>query len=208
VIAAGFCPNVDLARAAGIEIGRSGAIHADDRMETSLRGVYAAGDCAEVCHVVTGRNTWIPLGTTANKTGRVAGANAAGGRERFAGVAGTSIVSVFGMGFATTGFSESQARAEGFQPVAVRVEAASRPKYMGGGKSTVELVADRVSGRLVGGSVIAEEGAKGRIDVIATALAARLKADQLEQLDLAYSPPFAPVWDPLLIAAQRLVKEL
>jgi len=103
VIAAGFKPNVELAREAGIELGRTGAIRADDRMETNLHGVYAAGDCAEVMHLVTGRPTWIPLGTTANKTGRVAGANAAGSRERFAGVVGTSIVGIFGRAFATTG---------------------------------------------------------------------------------------------------------
>ena len=100
VLAAGFQPNVEIAAGAGIEIGRSGAIRTDDRMETNLRGVYAAGDCAEVTHMVTGRPTWIPLGTTANKAGRVAGACAAGARERFPGIVGTSIVSIFGMGFA------------------------------------------------------------------------------------------------------------
>jgi len=110
VLAAGFKPNVELAAEAGVEIGRSGAIRTDDRMETNLRGIFAAGDCAEAGHLVTGRPTWIPLGTTANKTGRVAGANAAGGRERFAGIVGTSIVGVFGMGFATTGLTASQAR--------------------------------------------------------------------------------------------------
>src|SRR5208283_3123902 len=113
VFSAGFKPNVELAAQAGVEIGRSGAIRTDDRMETNLRGVYAAGDCAEVGHLVTGRPTWIPLGTTANKTGRIAGANAAGARERFAGIVGTSIVSIFGAGFATTGFSVAQARREG-----------------------------------------------------------------------------------------------
>ena len=96
VLAAGMKPNVELAREAGVEIGRTGAIRTDDRMETSLRGVYAAGDCAEVTHLVTGRPAYIPLGTTANKAGRVAGANAAGGRERLAGIVGTSIVGVFG----------------------------------------------------------------------------------------------------------------
>src|SRR4029079_15606348 len=108
VHSAGFKPNVELAAQAGVELGHSGAIRTDDRMETSLRGVFAAGDCAEVNHLVTGRPTWIPLGTTANKGGRVAGANAAGGRERFAGVVGTSIVGIFNMGFATTGFSVEQ----------------------------------------------------------------------------------------------------
>ena len=208
VVAAGFRPNTELAAEAGIHLGHSGAIHTDDRMETSLRGVFAAGDCAEVNHLVTGRPTYIPLGTTANKCGRVAGANAAGGRERFAGIVGTSIVSIFGMGFSTAGFSVEQARTEGFSPVAARIEALARPRYFQGKKTIVELVADRASRRLVGGSVIGEEGAAGRIDVIAAALSARMRVDEFEQLDLAYSPPFAPVWDPLLIAAQQLLKEL
>jgi NADPH-dependent 2,4-dienoyl-CoA reductase/sulfur reductase-like enzyme len=208
VVSAGFKPNVELAAEAGVELGRTGAIRADDRMETNLHGVYAAGDCAEVMHLVTGRPTWIPLGTTANKTGRVAGANAAGSRERFAGVVGTSIVGVFGMGFATTGFSVAQARAEGFSPVAARIEAPLRPRYFPSAQTMVELVADRATRRLIGGSVIGEEGAAGRINVIAAALQSRLRVDDFEQLDLAYSPPFAPVWDPLLIAAQQLIKEL
>jgi NADPH-dependent 2,4-dienoyl-CoA reductase/sulfur reductase-like enzyme len=208
VIAVGFKPNVEIASVAGIEIGRTGAIRTDDRAETNVRGIYAAGDCAEVCHLVTGRPTWIPLGTTANKVGRVAGANAAGARERFPGIVGTSIVSIFGMGFATTGFSAAQARAEGFSPVVARIEAAGKPKYYGGVKTTVELVADKATRRLVGGSVIGEDGAAGRINVIATALQSRMRIDEFEMLDLAYSPPFAPVWDPLLIAAQQLMKEL
>src|SRR3954468_23254180 len=129
VIAAGFKPNVELAADAGIEVGRTGAIRTDERMETTVRGVYAAGDCAEVQHLVTGRPTYIPLGTTANKSGRVAGANAAGRRERFAGIVGTSIVGVFGIGFAATGLSVAQARTEGFSPVAARIEARTRPGY-------------------------------------------------------------------------------
>jgi NADPH-dependent 2,4-dienoyl-CoA reductase/sulfur reductase-like enzyme len=208
VLAAGFKPNVELAAEAGIEIGRTGAIRTDDRMETNLRGIYAAGDCAEVGHLVTGRPTWIPLGTTANKTGRVAGANAAGGRARFAGIVGTSIVKVFDLGFATTGLTASQARAEGFSPVVVQIEAKSKPGYFGGSKTWVELVADRATRKLLGGSVVGEDGAAGRVNVIAAALQSGMRVDQFEQLDLAYSPPYATVWDPLLIAAQQLMKEL
>jgi NADPH-dependent 2,4-dienoyl-CoA reductase/sulfur reductase-like enzyme len=208
VLSAGFKPNVELAAQAGIELGRTGAIAADDRMETNLRGVFAAGDCAQTTHLVTGRPTWIPLGTTANKTGRVAGANAAGGRERFPGIAGTSIVGIFGMGFATTGLSVSEARTEGFAPAAARIESHSKPRYYGGTKTTVELIADRSTRRILGGSVIGEDGVAGRINVIATAVQTRLRVDEFEQLDLAYSPPFSPVWDPVLIAAQQLAKEL
>jgi NADPH-dependent 2,4-dienoyl-CoA reductase/sulfur reductase-like enzyme len=208
VLAAGFRPNIELAAEAGIEIGRSGAIRTDDRMETNLRGVFAAGDCAEVTNLVTGRPTWIPLGTTANKAGRVAGANAAGGRERFPGIVGTSIVRVFDFAFATTGLTASQARAEGFSPVAVQIEAKSKPGYFGGSKTYVELVADRATHKLLGGSVVGEDGAAGRIDVIAAALQMGMRVEQFEQLDLAYSPPYATVWDPLLIAAQQVIKEL
>lgn len=208
VVAAGFKPNAGLAAEAGIEIGRTGAIRTDERMETSVRGIYAAGDCAEVTHLVTGRPTWIPLGTTANKCGRVAGANAAGGRERFPGIVGTSIVGIFDLAFATTGLSVEHARAEGFTPVAARIQAPARPRYFRGKQTTVELVADRVTRRLVGGSVIGEDGAAGRINVIAAALQARMRVEDFEQLDLAYSPPFAATWDPLLIAAQQLRKEL
>jgi NADPH-dependent 2,4-dienoyl-CoA reductase/sulfur reductase-like enzyme len=208
VVCAGFRPNSEMAAEAGVETGRTGAIRTDDRMETNLRGVFAAGDCAETNHLVTGRPTWIPLGTTANKMGRVAGANAAGARERLPGIVGTSIVGIFGVGFAVTGLSVEQARTEGFSPVAARVDAFDRPKYYGGKTTTVELVADRATRRLLGASVIGEDGAAGRINVIAAALHSRLRVDELEQLDLAYSPPFSPVWDPLLIAAQQLAKEL
>jgi NADPH-dependent 2,4-dienoyl-CoA reductase/sulfur reductase-like enzyme len=208
VLAAGFRPNVELAAEAGIDIGRTGAIRTDDRMETNLRGIFAAGDCAEVTHQVTGRPTWIPLGTTANKAGRVAGANAAGGRERFAGIVGTSIVRVFDLAFATTGLTAAQARAEGFSPVAVQIAAKSKPGYFGGAQTGVELVADRATRKLLGGSVVGDDGAAGRINVIATALQAGLRLDQFEQLDLSYSPPYSTVWDPLLIAAQQLAKEL
>ena len=126
----------------------------------------------------------------------------------FPGIVGTSIVSIFGAGFATTGFSMAQARREGFAPVCARIEAQARPRYFDGTKTMVELVADRGTGRLIGGSVIGEEGAAGRINVIAVALECGMRVEDFEQLDLAYSPPFSTVWDPLLIAAQRLRKEL
>lgn len=206
ILAAGLQPNVELAAEAGIERGRTGAIRVDERMETNLPGVYAAGDCAEANHLVMGRPVWIPLGTTANKMGRVAGANAAGQRERFPGVVGTSIVRVFDLGIGTTGLSEDQARKEGFQPVSARITAPSRAGYFGGKAVSVQLVADRQSGRLLGASITGETGVAGRINVVATALHAHMRVEDFEQLDLAYSPPFAPVWDPLLIAAQQLVK--
>jgi NADPH-dependent 2,4-dienoyl-CoA reductase/sulfur reductase-like enzyme len=208
VLAAGMRPNVELASAAGIELGRTGAIRVTDQMETNLTGVYAAGDCAEAIHRVTGRPAWIPLGTTANKMGRVAGANAAGKRERFPGIAGTLIVRVCGIGVGSSGLSAAQAKREGFSPVVARIENADRASYFRGRPTTVELVADQRSGRLLGGLVIGEEGVAGRTNVIATALTSGMTVEDFEQLDLAYAPPYSPVWDPLLIAAQQLLKLL
>jgi NADPH-dependent 2,4-dienoyl-CoA reductase/sulfur reductase-like enzyme len=206
VLAAGLQPNVEIAAEAGIELGRTGAIRVDERMQTNLSGVYAAGDSAEGLHLVTGRSAYIPLGTTANKMGRVAGANAAGARERFGGVLGTAIVNVFGMGVGITGISVEQARREAFTPVSARITARSRQSYFGGRPITVELVADSGSRRLLGGSVWGEHGVEGRINVIAAALHNHMRVEEVEQLDLAYAPPFATVWDPVLIAAQQLSK--
>lgn len=207
VLAAGLKPNVEMAAEAGVEIGQTGAIRVSERMETNLSGVYAAGDCAETTHLVTGRPVWLPLGTTANKMGRVAGASVAGARERFAGIVGTSIVRVCGEAFATTGLSAPDARREGFDPIVARIRAVDRPGYFWGAPITVELVADRSSRRLLGGTVVGSDSAAGRINVLATALAQRMRLDEFEQLDLAYAPPYSPVWDPLLIAAQQLAKQ-
>jgi CoA-dependent NAD(P)H sulfur oxidoreductase len=208
LLAAGLEPNTELAAEAGIEIGRSGAIRTDDRLETNLGGIFAAGDCAQTRHIVTGSPAWIPRGTTANKMGRIAGANAVGGRERFAGVVGTSMVRVCGLAVAFTGLSAAQARNEGFQPVTARVEAKDRAKYFRARPTSVELVADARSRRLLGATVIGEWEVAGRINVVATALTRGMTVEDLENLDLAYAPPYAPVWDPLLLAAQQLLRNL
>jgi NADPH-dependent 2,4-dienoyl-CoA reductase/sulfur reductase-like enzyme len=208
ILAAGLQPNVEIAAEAGVELGRTGAIRVSDRMETNLSSVYAAGDCAETNHLVTGRQVYLPLGTTANKTGRVAGANAAGRRERFPGVAGTLIVRVCGLGVGITGLSEWQARKEGLDPVAARVESRDKPRYFLGDYVSVSLVADCRTGRIVGGTVLGREGTAGRINVIAAAVTSRMRVEDLEQLDLAYTPPYAQVWDPILIAARQLSKNL
>jgi NADPH-dependent 2,4-dienoyl-CoA reductase/sulfur reductase-like enzyme len=208
VVAAGFRPNSEIASEAGIELGRTGAIRVNDRMETNLGGVFAAGDCAETRHLVTGSPAHIPLGTTANKMGRVAGANAAGARERFPGICGTAIVRICGTGVGITGLSSEQARREGFQPVSARITAKDKPGYFRGRPTTVELIADSATRRMLGATIIGEEGVAGRTNVVATALTAGFRIDDFESLDLAYAPPFAPVWDPLLICAQQLAKLL
>lgn len=208
ILACGLKPSTALAEEAGIQLGRTGAIRVSEYMETNLSGVYASGDCAESLHLVSGRPVWFPLGTTANKMGRVAGACAAGRRDRFPGIVGTSIVRVCGLGVATTGLSPQQARAEGFDPVSVEIDALDRPRYFRGRPTSLALTADRRSGRLLGAAVLGEEGVAGRINVVACALTARLSVEQFLHLDLAYSPPFSPLWEPLLIAAQQLDKLL
>lgn len=214
VVAAGFRPSVKLAEDAGIELGRTGAIRVTDRMETNLHGVYAAGDCTETQHLVTGRPVWLPLGTTANKTGRVAGANAAGARERFPGVCGTSIVRVCGLSIGLTGLSECQAHKEGFDAVSARIQGLDKPGYFDGRPVSIQLVADRRSRRLLGACITAEAGiwgdpgVSGRTGIAATAIARGMCVDEMEHLDLPYAPPFAPVWDPMLIAARETAKLL
>ena len=208
VLATGIKPNVELAADAGVDRGRTGAIRVDERMQTNLAGVFAAGDCAETTDLVTGCAAYVPLGTTANKMGRVAGANAAGARERFPGIVGTMIVNVCGLAIGHTGLSAAQARAAGFDPVSARIDSLHRPRYFHGKPITVELIADRRSGRLVGGCIIGEEGVAGRLNVIATALHQKVRVEDFETFDLCYAPPFAPVWDPLLIAAQQLTRIL
>ena len=208
ILTTGFEPNVQLAREAGIEIGRTGAIRVDERMETNLGGVFAAGDCAETVNRITGRPIRVNLATVANKMGRVAGASAAGIRDRFTGTVGSSLVRVFGLAVGTTGLLSDEARKEGFEPVAATIESRERPAYFWGNNSIVQLVADRRTGRLIGGFVAGERGAKGHLNVITTAITMRMRVEDFEQLDLAYTPPYATVWDPLLIAAQQLRKQL
>jgi len=207
ILATGVRPRVKLAEEAGLRLGSTGAIAVNEFMETNEAAVYAAGDCAEAQHLVSGRAIYFPLGTTANKQGRVAGENAAGGRARFVGIVGTAVVKVFSLEVARTGLSFAQAREAGFSARAATVRAAARARYMGGKEILVKLVADRASGRLLGAQMLGAEGVAKRIDVFATALHARMTVEQVAELDLSYAPPFSTVWDPVLIAAQEMLRE-
>ncbi len=208
VLATGVRPRAKLAAEAELKIGPTGAIAVNERMESSEAAIFAAGDCAETFNFVSGRPVYFPLGTTANKQGRVAGENAAGGRARFPGIAGTAACKIFDLEVARTGLSLAEAREAGFQACAATVRAAARARYLGGKDITVKLVADRNSGRLLGAQMLGTEVVAKRIDVLATALGARMTVEQLSQLDLSYAPPFATVWDPILIAAQEMLREL
>jgi len=209
VVAAGVRPNVQLARDARISIGPTGAIKVDQRMETSARGVYAAGDCAETTHLVTGNPYWLPLGSTANKMGRVAGANIAAGKKVFPGVLGTAIVKVFDLAAGRTGLTEREAGDTRFNPVAVTVTTPTRPGYYpGGGTVALKLVADRGSGKLLGAQAVGDFSVDKVIDTAATALFGKLTVSHLTSLDLAYSPPFAPALGALIVAGQVLEEKL
>lgn len=203
----GVQPGIALARSAGVALGATGAIATDGHMRTNLPDVYAAGDCAEAFHLVTGQPAYIPLGSTANKQGRVAGTNAAGGEATFDGVVGTMVVRAFDLAVASTGLTADQAKELGYVVRAPLVEAMDVTHYFpGAAKIHIKLVVDEESERLLGGQIVGRPSAIKRIDVLATALHHRLTVSDLQRLDLSYAPPFAPVWDPILVAANVAAK--
>jgi NADPH-dependent 2,4-dienoyl-CoA reductase/sulfur reductase-like enzyme len=209
VLGLGVTPNAELAAEAGARTGARGALVVDRRQRTTLDGVYAAGDCCESHHLVSGRGIHVALGTVANKQGRVAGINLGGGYATFPGVVGTAITKVCALEVARTGLTEREAATDGFEAVAVTIEATTIAGYMPDTKPmAVKLVGERGSGRLLGGQIVGEERSAKRIDTVATALHARMRVDELIDLDLAYAPPFSSTWDPIHIAARQLVDHL
>lgn len=201
IFSVGAKANVPLAEQAGIRLGPTGAVAVDGHQRTNLPQVWAAGDVAEAYHLVTGKPVYIPLGTTANKQGRVAGENAAGGEATFKGVVGTAVVKVFDLHAARTGLTEKQALAEGFAVETATVTSASRAHYMPEHPPLhVKLVYEQGSQRVLGAQMVGREGVAKRIDVVAAALHAGWTTYELGELDLSYAPPFSPVWDPILVA--------
>jgi NADPH-dependent 2,4-dienoyl-CoA reductase/sulfur reductase-like enzyme len=206
VVGVGVAPNVSLAEAAGIELGPTGAIATDEYGRTNLPDVYAAGDCAEARHVVTGDPDYVPLALTANRAGRAIGQTVVGDPTPVGETAGTATVKAFDLEAARTGVvDEERAREAGFDPVSVTITDSSRAHYYPGAEEIrVTLVADRDSRRVLGATVVGEDRAAKRVDTVATALHADMTVDDVEYLDLAYAPPFGPVWDPVLTAARVL----
>ncbi len=209
VLGAGVRPNGELAAAAGIEVDARGAIVVDELLRTSHPNVWAAGDCATTYDRVTGERTWVPLALSANRQGRIAGDNLTGGDTRSPGLVGTSLVKAFDLQLGRTGLTEQQAVAAGLDAVATTISAGDKAHYYPGSKpTTVKLVAERGTGRVLGAQIVGNDGVAGRTNVIATALHARLTVDDVADLDLGYAPPFAPVWDPVLVAATQLAKSV
>ncbi|MDT5244886.1 MAG: CoA-dependent sulfur oxidoreductase, partial [Mycobacterium sp.] len=203
VVAAGVWPAACIAAEAGAVTGPAGALLVDDRMRTSLPDVFAAGDCIAPYHHVIGRPAFVPLGPAANKSGRVAGTVAAGGDARFPGIVGTAVVKVFDLAVACTGLTLAEANAEGLLAVATDALGRSRAKYYPGTEPVSVRLVHESGGRLLGAQLVGSgEGVAKRVDVVAVALQAGFAVEDLLALDLSYAPPYAPVYEPILLAAQ------
>jgi NADPH-dependent 2,4-dienoyl-CoA reductase/sulfur reductase-like enzyme len=210
LVATGVEPNTSLGRDAGLAVAAHGAIVVDQRMVARSPDVYAAGDCVVTHHRLLPEPTYLPLGTTAHKQGRVAGENAAGGERHFAGSVGTQVVKVFESVVARTGLREQEALAAGYAPLTVEVTAWDHKAYYPGAQEiVVRLTADRETGRLLGAQMLgAVSGAIAkRIDVVAAGLQAGLTVNEVNDLDLSYTPPLGSPWDPLQAAAQAWLNE-
>ncbi|MFB6080003.1 MAG: FAD-dependent oxidoreductase [Haloferacaceae archaeon] len=210
VVGVGVAPNVDLVEGTRIERGPTGAIATDEYGRTNVDDVFAAGDCAEARHVVSGAPAYVPLALTANRAGRAIGSTVTGTPTEVGDIAGTAILKAFDLEVARTGILDhEEAREAGFDPVTSTITDRSRADYYPGAEEiTVTLTADRDTGRVLGGSVVGRDRAGKRIDPVATALHAGMTVTDLQNLDLAYAPPFSPVWDPVLTAARVLRGEL
>jgi NADPH-dependent 2,4-dienoyl-CoA reductase/sulfur reductase-like enzyme/rhodanese-related sulfurtransferase len=202
ILGIGVRPNVDLARAAGLQIGSTGGIKVNEAMQTSDPDVYAAGDCVESMDLVSGHACFVPLGSTANKQGRVAAINICGGNDRFPGVLGSTVCKVFDFCVARTGLTESAARQFGYQVTTVIVPDADRAHYMPGAKPIIlKLVVDTKTRKLLGAQAVGPGNGDKRMDVAAMAITAGMTVDQLSKVDLCYAPPYSPALDNIITAA-------
>jgi len=203
----GVQPNTELVRDTGIQVGLTGGIAVDDYMETNIPGIFAAGNCAETFCALRRRPVLSAIGTVAAKQGRVAGENLAGRRAKFRGSFGTTILKVFELGVARTGLSSREAAAERIRFAAARIEADDRTSYYPGARKVwIKLIVDRESRKLIGAQAAGYGDVSKRIDVAATAISGGMTIDDVAQLDLAYSPPYGSLWDPLLVAAQAVLR--
>ncbi len=204
ILATGIKPNVELAKEIGVRIGETGAIWTNERMETSVENVYAAGDVAETRHIITGRRVWIPLAPAGNKMGYVAGSNIAGREIHFPGVLGTSVTKFFDVEIGRTGLTEAEALKEGYDVRTAFIKATTRPHYYPGARPIwLKGVVDNETNRLLGVQAVGAE-ILPRIDTAAAMLMAGFTTKDVFFTDLAYAPPFAPVWDPLIVLARVL----
>ncbi|CAN5311687.1 FAD-dependent oxidoreductase [soil metagenome] len=209
VLALGATPQVDLARDAGCEVGDSGALVVDGRMRTTVEGIWAAGDCVESRHLVSGAGVNVQLGTHANKQGKIAAIDIAGGQASFPGLVGTAVTKVCDLEIARTGVNESEARGAGLDYAAVSFTGTATAGYMPDpGTVHTKMLAERGSGRVLGAQLVGTGNVGKRIDTAATWCQLGVTVQRAQLLDLSYAPPFGGVWDLLVIASRRLVREL
>ena len=209
LVAIGIKPNSELAAEAGLDLGIKDAIAVDRKLKTSDESIYAAGDCADAYHVVTGKKTWIPLALRANRAGWAAADNICGNAVELPGVAGTAVFKVFDLEVARTGLTLDAAKKSGFEPAKVVIKTRSRAHaHPGASVIHVQMVGDQKTGRLLGVQMVGKEGVAHRINAPAVALHNQMTVEAYGQADLAYAPPFGPTWDPTLTAANQLLKRI
>lgn len=205
IVCAGVKPNIGLAIDCGIKLGETGAIRVNKRMETSIKNIYACGDCSEDNFILTNTPVWMPLGSTANKEGRCAAINACNGNDEFPGILMSAVTRCLKLSISMTGLTEKHAIQLGFEPVSVIVTKNDKVGFMPDAKNiTIKLVADKLTGKLLGGQAIGSGDTDKRINTLTSAILGGLTVREFEQNDITYSPPFSPTIDPLLNAAEAL----
>ncbi len=209
LVAAGVRPVVDIAKEAGIVIGKTGAIKVNSRMQTNIENIFACGDCIENVYAMTGAAVWIPLGSNANKEGRSAAMNLCGFPEDFEGILGSAVTKYFGLTISMTGYTEKYAKQNGYDPVTVMITKRDKAGYMPDAENvTLKLVASRRTHQLMGGQAIGCGDADKRINTLSAAILAGITAEELAGADITYAPPFSTSIDPLISAARILVEKL
>jgi NADPH-dependent 2,4-dienoyl-CoA reductase/sulfur reductase-like enzyme len=209
LMAIGVAPNSDLAKTAGLELSAGQSIAVDQHLRTSANDIFAAGDCADAFDVVTGKKTWVPLALRANRAGWAVADNVCGKDKALPGITGTAVFKVFNLEVARTGLTLKSAADAGFDPVEVVIQTRSRAhNHPGSSAIFVHMVGDKKSGRLLGVQMVGKDGVAHRINAPAVALFAKMSVDDFCQTDLAYAPPFGPTWDPVLTAANQLLKKM
>jgi NADPH-dependent 2,4-dienoyl-CoA reductase/sulfur reductase-like enzyme len=209
LLAIGIKPNSRLAGDVGLELGPGGAVSVNKSLLTSDENIFAAGDCADAFHVVTGEKVWIPLALRANRAGWAVADNVIGDHVEIPGVVGTAAFKVFDLQVARTGLSLEEAQKAGFDPAETVITSRSRAhSHPDSSIIGVQMAGDRKSGRLLGVQMVGKEGVAHRINAPAVALHGKMSVEKFSRCDLAYAPPFSPVWDPMLTAALQLLKEM
>jgi len=209
LVSVGVKPNSEIASEAGLALSVGNSISVDRTVRTSDENIFAAGDCADAVHIVTGQKTWIPLALRANRAGWAVADNVCGKEVKLQGIVGTAVFKVFGLEVANTGLNPAEATKYGFDVAEVTVQTRSRAHaHPGSSQIWVHVLGDKQSGRLLGVQMVGREGVAHRINAPAVALHSHMTVEQFSQSDLAYAPPFGPVWDPMLTAANQLLKKM